>query len=154
LIIFKPSRGRNEIRVKQYSAERKAAVVSKLLPPLNRSVSEVSQEEGLAVGTLYQWRDKARLKGNIVPGNKQTTDTWPAEARLATVIEAASLSATELNRYCREKGLYVEQVVAWRTACIEGQRSAHAYSAEAGRSFHVMPVAQFIACRSVSEEGQ
>lgn len=100
-------------------------MVSKLLPPLNRSVVEVSQQEGIAVGTLYHWRDKARLKGNVVPGNKQTTDAWPAEARLATVIEVASLSATELNRYCREKGLYVEQVVAWRAACIAGQRSAH-----------------------------
>jgi len=100
-------------------------VVSKLLPPLNRSVAAVSQQEGIAVGTLYHWRDKARLKGNVVPGNKQTTDAWPAEARLAVVIEVASLSATELSRYCREKGLYVEQVVAWRAACIDGQRRAH-----------------------------
>jgi transposase len=112
--------------VKHYSAERRSAVVSKLLPPLNRSVVEVSQEEGIAVGTLYHWRDKARLKGNVVPGNKQTTEAWPAEARLATVIEVASLSATDLSRYCREKGLYVEQVVAWRAACIDGQRSAQA----------------------------
>ena len=110
--------------MKQYSAERKASVLSKLLPPLNRSVPEVSQEEGIAAGTLYHWRDKARLKGNVVPGNKKTTDAWPAEARLATVVEVASLSAAELGRYCREKGLYVEQVVAWREACVEGQRSA------------------------------
>ena len=98
--------------------------MSKLLPPLNRSVVEVSQEEGIAVGTLYHWRDKVRSKGSVVPGSKKTTDTWPAEARLATVIEVASMSASELSRYCREKGLYVEQVAAWRTACVEGQRSA------------------------------
>lgn len=110
--------------MKHYSAERKASVLTKLLPPLNRSVAEVSQEEGIASGTLYHWRDKARLKGNVVPGNKKTTDAWPAEARLATVIEVASLSPTELGRYCREKGLYVEQVAAWREACIAGQRSA------------------------------
>jgi transposase-like protein len=73
---------------------------------------------------LYHWRDKARLKGNVVPGNKKTTDEWSAEARLATVIEVASLSPAELGRYCREKGLYVEQIAAWRAACVEGQRSA------------------------------
>lgn len=96
-------------------------MVSKLLPPLNRSVMDVSQEEGIAPGTLYHWRDKARSKGSVVPGSKKTTDDWPAEARLATVIEVASMSASELSRYCREKGLYVEQVVAWRAACVEGQ---------------------------------
>ena len=96
-------------------------MVSKLLPPLNRSVMDVSQEEGIAAGTLYHWRDKARSKGNVVPGSKKTTDAWPAEARLATVIEVASMSASELSRYCREKGLYVEQVTAWRAACVEGQ---------------------------------
>jgi transposase-like protein len=110
--------------VKHYSAERKASVLTKLLPPLNRSVVEVSKEEGIAIGTLYHWRDKARLKGSVVPGNKKTTDAWPAEARLATVIEVASLSPAELSRYCREKGLYVEQVMAWREASVEGQRSA------------------------------
>ena len=110
--------------MKQYSTERRSSVLTKLLPPLNRSVPEVSQEEGIAPGTLYHWRDKARLKGNVVPGNKKTTDAWPAESRLATVIEVASLSAAELGRYCREKGLYVEQVTAWREACVEGQRSA------------------------------
>jgi len=66
------------------------------------------------------------MKGNVVPGNKQTTDAWPAEARLATVIEVASMSTTELSQYCREKGLYVEQVTAWRDACLTGQRSAGA----------------------------
>src|SRR5260370_34811576 len=117
-------RGRIEWKVKHHSAERRASVLSKLLPPLNRSVAEVSQEEGIASGTLYHWRDKARLKGNVVPGNKKTTDAWPAEARLATVIEVASLSASELSRYCREKGLDVEPVATWRAACLEGQRSA------------------------------
>jgi transposase-like protein len=109
--------------VNHYSAERKASVVSKLLPPMNRPVVEVSQEEGIALGTLYHWRDQARSKGLVVPGSKKITDDWPGEARLATVIEVASLSASELSRYCREKGLYVEQVARWRAACVDGQGS-------------------------------
>lgn len=107
-----------------YSEERKSALLSKLLPPLKRSVPQVSQEEGIAVGTLYHWRDNARTKGKVVPGNKQNADAWPAEARLAAVIEVASMSAGELSQYCREKGLYVEQVTAWREGCVAGQRSA------------------------------
>ncbi|MCY1308844.1 hypothetical protein D9M70_588830 [compost metagenome] len=33
------------------------------------------------------------------------------------VLESASLNEAELAEYCRRKGLYVEQVKAWRDAC-------------------------------------
>ena len=39
------------------------------------------------------------------------------------VIETATLSETELNQYCREKGLLVEQVKEWRIACVMGNMS-------------------------------
>ena len=32
-------------------------------------------------------------------------------------MEAASLNEAELGEYCRRKGLYAEQVEAWRKAC-------------------------------------
>jgi transposase-like protein len=49
---------------------------------------------------------------------------WSAEAKLAVVIETATLSEVELSQYCREKGLYPEQAKAWKQACLDGQRSA------------------------------
>jgi transposase-like protein len=49
---------------------------------------------------------------------------WPAEAKLAAVIETATLSEVELSQYCREKGLFPEQVKGWRQACLDGQASA------------------------------
>ena len=45
----------------RYSEERKQAVLSKLLPPLNMTVAEVSRVEGIGQQTLYNWRDKAIL---------------------------------------------------------------------------------------------
>lgn len=108
----------------RYSEERKSAVLKKLLPPSNRSVADVAREEGISDVTLYHWRKQARNRGEVVPGNKSLPDDWPAEARLAVVIETATLSAVELATYCREKGLYVEQVAAWRQACLDGQQVA------------------------------
>ncbi len=107
-----------------YSAERKSSVLKKLLPPLNRSVASVAKEEGINAVTLYHWRNQARNQGDAVPGNKPLSDDWPAEARLAVVIETAALSAVEMAAYCREKGLYVEQVTTWRQACLDGQATA------------------------------
>jgi len=47
-----------------------------------------------------------------VPGKKPTSEQWSAEAKLAVVIETATLGEAELSEYCRTKGLYVEQVKA------------------------------------------
>ncbi|GMA84650.1 hypothetical protein GCM10025855_41850 [Shewanella glacialipiscicola] len=46
----------------RYSPERKEAILKKLLPPHNLTVAEVAREEGIAVQTLYHWRDIARKK--------------------------------------------------------------------------------------------
>jgi hypothetical protein len=43
------------------------------------------------------------------------------EAKLAIVVETASMSEAELGGYCREKGLYPEQVQRWKEAsCLQG----------------------------------
>lgn len=55
-----------------------------------------------------------------MPGNKPTPDQWSAEAKLAIVIETGSMSEAELSEYCRAKGLYVEQVKAWKAESLKG----------------------------------
>ena len=35
------------------------------------------------------------------------------------MLETASLNQAELAEYCRNKGLYAEQIVAWRSACMD-----------------------------------
>ncbi|WP_409526018.1 IS3 family transposase [Nitrincola sp. MINF-07-Sa-05] len=104
----------------RYSDERKAAVLKKLLPPVSRSVTSVSSEEGISDVTLYSWLKQCRQKGVPVPGDRNIADDWPPESKLAVVIETASLSEAELSHYCREKGLYVEQVQRWKAACLQG----------------------------------
>ena len=103
----------------RYSEERKAAVLNKLLPPQNRSVVSVAAEEGISDVTLYSWLKQCRQQGMPVPGNR-TGEDWSPEAKLAVVVETASMSEAELSAYCREKGLYPEQVQRWKEACLQG----------------------------------
>jgi len=42
---------------------------------------------------------------------------------VATLTQYSLLSETELSQYCREKGLLVEQVKEWRSACVMGAMS-------------------------------
>lgn len=107
----------------RYSEERKAAVLKKLLPPHNRTVVSVASEEGIADVTLYNWLKQCRERGVPVPGQSRTGEDWSAEAKLAVVIETAPMSEAELSAYCREKGLYVEQIQQWKEACLQGASS-------------------------------
>jgi hypothetical protein len=39
-------------------------------------------------------------------------------------METASLNEVELSEYCRRKGLYPQQISAWRDACMQANASA------------------------------
>ena len=52
--------------------------------------------------------------------NKKTPERWDKQTKFTVVLEAASMNAQALSAYCREKGLYPDQVHAWRNACLNG----------------------------------
>jgi transposase-like protein len=83
-------------------------------------VAEISKQEGISDKTLYNWRNKAKLSGQPVPGKTKTTEDWSVETKLAVVAEKATLSETELSQYCQEKGLFVEQIARWKHDFIQG----------------------------------
>lgn len=50
-------------------------------------------------------------------GGQRKAEDWDSQAKFAVVVETAGLNEEALAEYCRSKGLYVEQVQAWRLAC-------------------------------------
>ena len=48
-----------------YSPELKDALLRRMLPPNNESITKISRKEGISEQTLRNWRDKAR---KTVPG--------------------------------------------------------------------------------------
>lgn len=100
--------GRWRFVMKRISPERKSAALAKLLPLYNMSVASVSQSDGISEATLYYWRSQTKAEGKPVPGTGKTAEQWPAEARLAVIIETAILTETELAEYYHKKGLYTE----------------------------------------------
>ena len=108
----------------RYSPERKAAILKKLLPPLNMSVAEVSRQENISNVTLYTWRKQLLEKGVVVPDSQSSPEQWSAEAKLAVVAETLAFSEVELNEYCRKNSLFPEKVKAWKDAFLNNQRPA------------------------------
>lgn len=105
----------------RYSPERKAAILKKLLPPSNMSVTEVSRQENISNVTLYTWRKQLLEKG-VVVSDSQSPEQWSAEAKLAAVAETLTLSEVELSEYCRKKGLFPEQIKDWKNSFLNSQK--------------------------------
>ncbi len=101
-----------------YSAEFKESIIRRMLPPNNEAISKIAREEGLSEQTLRNWRDKARAEGIAAPGNDSTSEKWSTQDKFLIVVETASMNETELAEYARKKGLYVEQIKAWKDACM------------------------------------
>ena len=110
--------------MKRYPQERKEAVIERMMPPNNVPVSVLAQETGISDVTLYHWRKQARSGGLVVPGDGKNPENWSAQDKFAVVLETAALSEAELAEYCRKKGLYAEQVAAWKDNCMQANATA------------------------------
>ena len=101
----------------RYSPDRKESVLRKMMPPHNRSIKQLAQEEGICQATLFSWRKEAREKGLLLPDGDSGPEGWSARDKFAAVLETAALNEAELAEYCRQKGIYPEQLLQWRRAC-------------------------------------
>ena len=102
--------------MRRYSEAVKADVRRRMSPPQRQSVAQISAELGIHIVTLYNWRKAWRLQGEVVPASEKDPEGWGATDKFTVVLETAGLNATELSAYCRERGLYPEQVERWRQA--------------------------------------
>ena len=100
-----------------YAEERKAAVLKKMLPPNNVPLRRLSQDEGISEATLHSWRKEARDKGQLLPDADAGPEGWSSRDKFAAVVETAAMNAADLAEYCRQRGVFAEQIRAWRTAC-------------------------------------
>ena len=104
-----------------YSKERKEAVLKKLLPPISLSFKKLSEEEGIPVSTLYTWHTKYKIAGGLMRKSGRGNKNWSAEERFSMIVETSKLSELELGEYCREKGIYPEQIKSWKEAFISNE---------------------------------
>ena len=53
--------------MRRYSEAVKADVRRRMSPPHRQSVAQISEELGIHLATLYNWRKAWRLQGEVVP---------------------------------------------------------------------------------------
>ena len=60
------------------------------------------------------------MQGEVEPASEKGPEGWNAADKFTVVLESAGLNATELSAYCRERGLFPEQVRLCRQAAPTG----------------------------------
>jgi transposase-like protein len=103
---------------KRYPKELKESIIKRMMPPNNEAISQISEEVGITEATLYKWRKEARAAGNATPGDGQGSEHWNSEDKFLIVMETYGMNQADLAEYCRKKGLYKEQIEAWRDSCL------------------------------------
>lgn len=98
----------------RYSDEFKEQMMRKLMPPSSQSVAGLARETGISAPTLYAWKRQFQKWGYIVPSTSSKPHGWDSKAKLAAVINTAALNEAERSAWCREHGVYPEQLDAWK----------------------------------------
>jgi transposase len=88
-----------------------------MLPPNTMAIRQLSQEEGISEATLHKWRAEARSKGQLLPAADAGPEGWSSRDKFAAVLESAAMNEAYLAEYCRKRGLFPVQIVAWRSEC-------------------------------------
>jgi len=104
-----------------YSKEFKEKLVKLMLPPENKPVKELVAEYKIHEQTLYKWRKEAKSKGTVYQDQKKSKQKYSKEMQLQIIIETSQLNNHDLSEYCRRKGIYAEEIEAWKKAMISGE---------------------------------
>ena len=102
----------------RYSSQFKEVILNKLSQS-GLSVRKFAEQEGIKLSTLYSWQKQFNTSGLKV-SKVSLSDKWSSEEKFAAILETSTLSEVELSEYCRVKGLYPEQIKAWKQAFIAG----------------------------------
>ena len=89
--------------------------MARLLPPGTLSVREVAQQERISKHTVCRWRKGAREQGRSRPNSGDGgTAASPSKDKFGEVLVTAAMNGAELAEYSRRRGVYPEQIAAWR----------------------------------------
>jgi transposase len=103
----------------RFDEDFKISIIQRMMPPQSESVISLAKETGLSEAALYRWKKEAKVKGIAIPSGKTPSERWSTQDKFSIVVETATMSEIELAKYARSKGLYVEQIQAWRDACMQ-----------------------------------
>ena len=106
---------------RSYTNEFKTSVLKRL--EQGETVGSLSEELNISKSTIYQWVRTHNKKQKDYSINLKSKNNWTSEDKFQVVLETSTLTEIELGKYCRIKGIYVDEVKAWREQCIKANQT-------------------------------
>jgi transposase len=96
----------------KYSKRLKETALRKILPPENRSVSEIAREMGISEQTIYNWKKQAENGSLFIEETDSPVQTGQLE-QYNLILESKSIDEARIGEWLREKGLHSEHLNLW-----------------------------------------
>ena len=96
----------------RYGQAFKDRAVARMLPPESAPPEAVAREIGVGVDTLERWRSESLSK----PTKERV---WTAAARFDAVLITAAMDEATRSAWCRESGVYLQQLQQWRASATQ-----------------------------------
>lgn len=94
-----------------------------LLPPYNWPHRKIARELNVSASVVSQWRQELISEGHLDKLSNNNHCEFSPEQRFAMVLETATMSQKQLAEYCRQKGIFVDDINDWKKRSIEAQQS-------------------------------
>ena len=97
----------------KYSEGFKKSVLAKVLPPQNRSKTEVATECGITARTIDNWLKKSKdgdtnnSNVHITPDNKNINE------KMTLVFESKTIAKSRMGKWLKLNGLHTEHIAQW-----------------------------------------
>ena len=96
----------------RYGQAFKDKAVARLLPPESTPTETVARELSISVTTLERWRAEMLS----MPARERA---WTAAARFEAVLVTAALDEVGKSAWCREHGVYPQELEQWRDSATQ-----------------------------------
>ena len=96
----------------RYGQAFKDKAVARLLPPESASLESVARDLSISAPTLERWRADALAR----PARERA---WTAAARFEAVLVTAAMDEAGKSAWCRERGVYPQELEQWRQAATQ-----------------------------------
>lgn len=104
-----------------YSEGFKEQALKKVFQRDQRSIRDVAEELQVNYHTLKGWMKEPMAKAECRrPQQEKRPDDWTLSERLRALQESHGLAGEALQAWCRERGVFAHQLVAWQEAFCAG----------------------------------
>src|SRR5512145_1580962 len=97
----------------KYSIGFRNGVLKKVLPPENRSVREIAQENGLSEQTIRNWIQQLNSGTLELITGETSPSQRSASEKLRLLLESKQVSNESIGQWLREHGLHSEHLPLW-----------------------------------------